>query len=128
MSMRLADFILENMEAILVEWKPLHLPGNRRPIHDMIRLPCAITEKDPASHCPGLDHPADAGGPEQKVAGPGRAVPEFDAKETAAQTHAILRARSGFNINQLASEYRALVRVFCGYGWTVRRAPTSGKT
>ncbi len=28
--------------------------------------------------------------------------------ETAAQTHAILRARSGFDINQLAAEYRAL--------------------
>ena len=32
----------------------------------------------------------------------------MDAPETAAQTHAILRARSGFDINQLASEYRAL--------------------
>ena len=30
------------------------------------------------------------------------------APETAAQTHAILRARSGFDINQLAAEYRAL--------------------
>ena len=32
----------------------------------------------------------------------------MEAPETAAQTHAILRARSGFDINQLASEYRAL--------------------
>jgi signal transduction histidine kinase len=31
-----------------------------------------------------------------------------DASETAAQTHALLRARAGFNINQLAAEYRAL--------------------
>ncbi|HET7202240.1 MAG TPA: HAMP domain-containing sensor histidine kinase [Steroidobacteraceae bacterium] len=31
-----------------------------------------------------------------------------DAPETAAQTHAVLRAKSGFNIEQLASEYRAL--------------------
>lgn len=30
------------------------------------------------------------------------------APETAAQTHAILRANSGFDINQLAAEYRAL--------------------
>ncbi len=30
------------------------------------------------------------------------------APETAAQTHAILRAKSGFDINQLAAEYRAL--------------------
>lgn len=38
----------------------------------------------------------------------GRAVPHQDAPETAAQTHAILRARSGFDINQLVAEYRAL--------------------
>ncbi len=31
-----------------------------------------------------------------------------DAPETAAQTHAILRAKHGFDIEQLASEYRAL--------------------
>jgi signal transduction histidine kinase len=31
-----------------------------------------------------------------------------EAPETAAQTHAVLRAKSGFDINQLAAEYRAL--------------------
>jgi signal transduction histidine kinase len=38
----------------------------------------------------------------------GRGPNPIDATETAAQTHAILRARSGFNINQLTAEYRAL--------------------
>jgi signal transduction histidine kinase len=38
----------------------------------------------------------------------GRAPALIDATETAAQTHALLRARAGFNINQLAAEYRAL--------------------
>ena len=38
----------------------------------------------------------------------GLAVASFDAPETAAQTHAVLRAKRGYNINQLASEYRAL--------------------
>ena len=32
----------------------------------------------------------------------------FAAAETAAQTHAVLRAHSGFDIKQLAAEYRAL--------------------
>lgn len=32
----------------------------------------------------------------------------IDAPETAAQMHAHLRSRSGFDINQLAAEYRAL--------------------
>jgi hypothetical protein len=38
----------------------------------------------------------------------GRAPEVMGAPETAAQTHAVLRARSGFNINQLVAEYRAL--------------------
>src|SRR5512144_2539474 len=38
----------------------------------------------------------------------GRAPKLMGASETAAQTHAILRAHSGFNINQLAAEYRVL--------------------
>jgi signal transduction histidine kinase len=38
----------------------------------------------------------------------GRAPKVAGAPETAAQTHAVLRARSGFDINQLVAEYRAL--------------------
>jgi signal transduction histidine kinase len=38
----------------------------------------------------------------------GRGPARIDATETAAQTHALLRARAGFSINQLAAEYRAL--------------------
>ena len=38
----------------------------------------------------------------------GRAPVVIDARETAAHTHALLRAKSGFDINQLAAEYRAL--------------------
>ncbi len=38
----------------------------------------------------------------------GLALQLIDAPETAAQTHAHLRLRSGFDINQLAAEYRAL--------------------
>lgn len=38
----------------------------------------------------------------------GRKPVVLGAPETAAQTHAVLRARSGFDIKQLAAEYRAL--------------------
>ncbi|MEM5300012.1 sensor histidine kinase [Burkholderia sp. JPY481] len=38
----------------------------------------------------------------------GRAPAPIDATEAAAQTHAFLRARAGFSINQIAAEYRAL--------------------
>ena len=38
----------------------------------------------------------------------GEASELVDMPETAAETHAVLRAQSGFDINQLAAEYRAL--------------------
>ena len=45
---------------------------------------------------------------EQSEKSMGRAPVVAGAPETAAQTHAVLRARSGFDINQLVAEYRAL--------------------
>jgi signal transduction histidine kinase len=45
---------------------------------------------------------------EQAEKSKGRAHVVIGAPETAAQTHAVLRARSGFNIVQLIAEYRAL--------------------
>jgi signal transduction histidine kinase len=47
-------------------------------------------------------------GEEQAEKSKGRAPVAHDAPETAAQTHAVLRAQSGLDINQLAAEYRAL--------------------
>jgi signal transduction histidine kinase len=38
----------------------------------------------------------------------GRAFKVIGAPETAAETHAVLRAKSGFDINQMVAEYRAL--------------------
>jgi signal transduction histidine kinase len=104
--MRLADFILTEMHAILDAWDAF----------------AAI--KDPAAR--HLDHPAlrdhakeilqavardiaRAQTPEAEVLKSTGQVPfVMDAPDTAAQTHALLRARSGFDINQMASEYRAL--------------------
>jgi signal transduction histidine kinase len=45
---------------------------------------------------------------EQSEKAKGRAPKLAGAAETAAQTHAVLRAQGGFDINQLISEYRAL--------------------
>lgn len=45
---------------------------------------------------------------EQEEKSKGRAPTHWNAPETAAQTHAVLRAQSGMNMNQLAAEYRAL--------------------
>ena len=45
---------------------------------------------------------------QQEQKSQGRAPRVAGAPETAAQSHAVMRARSGFNINQLTAEYRAL--------------------
>jgi signal transduction histidine kinase len=104
--MRLADFILRDMDAILVQWEAFaatRLPAAAR------MTPLAL--RDHAQQI--LEAVArDLSTPQTKEAqaekSMGRAPTVPDAPETAAQTHAILRARSGFNINQLAAEYRAL--------------------
>ena len=104
--MRLADFILRDMESILVEWEafaatlfpaaasmtPLALRDHAKQILEAVAKDLSTSQTKQAQADKSL----------------GRAPKLMEAPETAAQTHAVLRARSGFDINQLASEYRAL--------------------
>lgn len=104
--MRLAEFILRDMEAILQEWEAFAAT----------QLPAASTMTPLALR----DHAKqilaaiakDLSTPQTKQAqadkSKGRAPDLAGAPETAAETHAVLRAESGFDINQLAAEYRAL--------------------
>ena len=104
--MRLADFILRHMERILVEWEafaatlfpaaasmtPRALRDHAKQILEAVATDLSTFQTKQAQTDKSL----------------GRAPKLLDAPETAAQTHAVLRARSDFDINQLASEYRAL--------------------
>ncbi|MGZ8198596.1 MAG: sensor histidine kinase [Burkholderiales bacterium] len=104
--MRLAHFILRDMETILVEWeafaaaqlpaaahmKPLALRDHARQILEAVSKDLSTPQSEEAQAAKSL----------------GRAPILIGAAETAAQTHAFLRAQSGFDINQLAAEYRAL--------------------
>jgi signal transduction histidine kinase len=104
--MKLADFILRDMEHILAEWETFAAT----------HLPAAATMDSLAlrDHAPEILHSIvldlnssqDLYGPDQKATG--RAAVLRDASHTAAQTHALLRAQVGFSVVQLASEYRAL--------------------
>lgn len=104
--MRLADFILDRKEAILAEWETFA----------STLLPAAggldaLALRDHAPHI--LDAVAkDLSAPqtraEQSEKSKGRAPRIHGAPETAAETHAVLRAHGGFDINQLVAEYRAL--------------------
>src|SRR5689334_17578109 len=104
--MRLADYIEQNLGQIVASWeefaativpaaqrmKPLEL---RDHAEEILRA-CVNDLRTPQTR------------EEQTAKSRGLAPTRPNAPETAAQTHAILRAKHGFDIGQLASEYRAL--------------------
>ncbi|SPA49663.1 protein of unknown function [Cupriavidus taiwanensis] len=104
--MRLADFIRRDMSSILREWEAFAatlVPAARHmdapALRDHAQQILNAVIKD-------LSTPQTRHAQRQKSLGRSPRLP--DAPETAAQTHALLRARHGFNINQMVSEYRAL--------------------
>lgn len=104
--MLLAEFIPRNMEAILVEWEafaatlhpaatrmtPLALRDHAQQILEAVAADLSTLQTKQA----------------QADKSKGRALRPAGTPETAAETHAVLRAQGGFDINQLAAEYRAL--------------------
>jgi signal transduction histidine kinase len=104
--MRLTEFISGNMEAILAEWEVFAttlVPAAA----DM--SPLALRDHAPQILAAIAKDIATAQTPEEQAEkSKGRAPKMPGAPETAAQTHAVLRARSGFDIIQLVAEYRAL--------------------
>jgi len=104
--MRLAEFIVNRMDDIVMEWEAfagtlLPAAGGMTPLalRDHAQSILEAVAKD-------LSTPQTAEAQSQKSKGQAPIVP--GAPETAAQTHAVLRAVSGFDINQLVAEYRAL--------------------
>jgi signal transduction histidine kinase len=103
---RLADFILRDMEGILAQWEAFAAT----------RLPAAASmgSLELRDHARQILEAiaADLSTPQSREAqtakSMGLAPVPYPARETAAQTHAVLRAKSGYDIKQLASEYRAL--------------------
>jgi signal transduction histidine kinase len=106
MAMRLADFILRDMQRIVAQWEVFartQLPAGARmgslELRDHAEQILEAVAKDLRT-----SQTRD----EQSQKSMGLAPIIANAPETAAETHALLRARSGFNIKQLAAEYRAL--------------------
>ena len=104
--MRLAGFILNHMEAILLRWEAFAgtlLPAatDMKPLalRDHAKQLLVAIAKDLSTPQSGAD---------QLEKSMGWAPLQAGVPDTAAQTHAVLRARSGFDINQLVAEYRAL--------------------
>ena len=104
--MRLAEFIQGHIEPIVSQWEAFA----------STQLPAASGMSSLALRNHAADILAAVAGDlktpqtreEQSEKSQGRAPVVASARRTAAQTHAVLRARSGFDINQLVAEYRAL--------------------
>jgi signal transduction histidine kinase len=105
-TMRLAEFILRDMEPILAKWEAFAvtlLPASaymgslelREEAEQILRA----LVKD-------LRTPQTREDQLKKSLGQGPGV--IGATESSARTHGILRARAGFTVNQVAAEYRAL--------------------
>jgi signal transduction histidine kinase len=104
--MRLAEFILRDMHAILAEWEAF--AGSRLPAASRM-TPLALRDHaQQMLQAVVKDLMTAQSSQEQAAKAVGRAPQVTDALETAAQTHGFLRAQSGFDIKQMASEYRAL--------------------
>jgi signal transduction histidine kinase len=104
--MRLADFILLNLDTIAQKWETvaaMQLPAAAD--MDSLALRDHVLEILRAIATDLETHQSRVAQFEKSL---GRKPVIVGAPETAAQTHAVLRATSGFDINQLAAEYRAL--------------------
>jgi signal transduction histidine kinase len=104
--MRLADFIQRDLEAILIQWEafaatllPAAADMDSQALRDhaeqILRAVCKDLETSQNDEQRAHKSKGLAAGP-------------IDARNTAAETHALLRAREGFDVNQMTSEYRAL--------------------
>ena len=104
--MRLADFIRSNREAILAEWEafartctPASTTMDITALRDHAGAMLKVIADD-------LDTPQD--GRAQALKSWGRAPHESEAEPTAAAEHGVGRSSSGFAVEQMVAEYRAL--------------------
>jgi signal transduction histidine kinase len=103
-TVRLADFILSDMQAIVAAWETF---ARSLPAAGGMETLALRDHAEPILQAIAADLKTAQTPQQQRDKSLGRAPP-LTACETAAQTHAVLRARSGFDIRQIVAEYRAL--------------------
>jgi signal transduction histidine kinase len=104
--MRLTDFIQRDLEAILIQWEAFAatlLPAAADMDSQALR---DHAEQILRAVCKDLETSQNDEQRAQKSKG--LAAGPIDARNTAAEAHALLRAQGGFDVNQMTSEYRAL--------------------
>lgn len=104
--MRLADYILENREPILVEWEAF--ARTCAPASGSMDVAALRDHADQMLTAIAADLRTPQGSREQLKKSQGQASPEMDDEVTAAEEHGAGRAESGFTVEQMVAEYRAL--------------------
>lgn len=104
--MRLADFILANREPILVEW--VAFARTCSPASGTMDVEALRDHADQMLGVIAADLQTPQGGVEQSEKSKGHAPEDDEAEATAAEEHGAGRVESGFTVEQMVAEYRAL--------------------
>ena len=104
--MRLADFILTNRDAILAEW--LEFAKTCSPAGGSMSIVALSDHANEMLTVIAQDLKTPQGGLEQSEKSKGNAPAPDTNKRTAAEKHGTGRAESGFTIDEMVAEYRAL--------------------
>lgn len=104
--MRLADFIEANTEGILFEWETF--ARSLLPAAGGLDVAALRDHAEQILRTVARDLRTSQSSSEQSAKSRGEAVRPLHSLETAAQTHAVLRATGGFTMQQMVAEYRAL--------------------
>ena len=104
--MRLADFIETNMEEILSDWE--EFARTLLPASGGMSMSALRDHAEQIMHAVAQDLRKNQSRSEQAAKARGETVRSAPSPETAAETHAVLRATGGFTIQQMVAEYRAL--------------------
>jgi signal transduction histidine kinase len=104
--MRLADFILENRESILREWEDF--ARTCAPASGTMDVTALRDHADQMLMVIAADLRTPQGGLDQSEKSKGHAPRSDSDPTTAAEEHGAARAESGFSVEQMVAEYRAL--------------------
>lgn len=104
--MRLADFIEASMPAILSEWE--QFASTLQPAAAGMDSAALRDHAEAMLRAIAQDLRTPQSRSDQSTKSKGYTPEAFEAADTAAQTHALVRAVDGFTIRQLVAEYRAL--------------------
>jgi signal transduction histidine kinase len=104
-NMRLSRFVQENREAILAEWE--EFARTCTPSSRTMDITALRDHADEMLTVIAADLTTPQSGSEQQAKGTGNA-PDIGDTVTAAEEHGSARANSGFTIDQMVAEYRAL--------------------